>query len=361
MASPADAPVPGIFLLQYPLKFCAIVTGLTWILSVATGNVSQVDRLWTFLPTLYTAYFALLPLWPRREAGWLWWGPTLHPAAQGPTVDEFSSRALLMLSLTVLWMLRLSYNTWRRGLFNLHDEDYRWAVLRKKVHWVVFQLINLTFIAGIQNVLLLLIALPTLRAVRLGPTPLHTSDYALAVTALALLAWEFTADNQQFAFHAWKAGTYAPQEHWPGARLAWTETDRRRGFITRGLWAWSRHPNFFAEQSFWVRLFPMANSRIAADPDLHQCVLTLMPSAQTFARLLPAVSLCLLFAASTRFTESISASKYPEAYKAYQRRVSKFVPWLTPVWGAWLRLRGREERERVETLVWGQEVRAKVE
>lgn len=32
------------------------------------------------------------------------------------------------------------------------------------------------------------------------------------------------------------------------------------------------------------------------------------------------MALCLLFAASTSFTESITASKYPE-YKAYQRRV----------------------------------------
>jgi steroid 5-alpha reductase family enzyme len=203
-------------------------------------------------------------------------------------------------------MFRLSYNTWRRGLFRLYayasfrrsqtialravadtrfhsaDEDYRWVVLRTKLPPWLFQIVNLTFIctstllltltrtltlppltvhlsllraALIQNVLLLLIASPTLIAAT-HPTPLTLTDGILVLTALSLLAWEFTADNQQFAFHAWKQGTYDPRAHWPGARLAWTKDDAARGFCTRGLWSWSRHPNFFAEQSFWVRMCP---------------------------------------------------------------------------------------------------------
>lgn len=114
----------------------------------------------------------------------------------------------------------------------------------------------LTFrLAGIQNVLLLLIATPALIAAT-HPTPLTPTDGVLAFAVLALLAWEFTADNQQFAYHAWKhraSVPYVARAQWPGARLAWTTDDAARGFCTRGLWAWSRHPNFFAEQSIWVR------------------------------------------------------------------------------------------------------------
>jgi steroid 5-alpha reductase family enzyme len=85
------------------------------------------------------------------------------------------------------------------------------------------------------------------------------------------LAIEFTADNQQFAFHAWKHAylaqekakenggktkevikKYDAKEHWPGARLNWTPADAKRGFVTRGLWRYSRHPNFACEQAFWV-------------------------------------------------------------------------------------------------------------
>ena len=154
------------------------------------------------------------------------------------------------------------------------DEDYRWVVLRNKIPPWLFQIVNLTFIgmfyslirstplltplrstAAIQNALLLLIATPALIAVT-HPSPLGLSDGVLALVALALLAFEFTADNQQFAYHAWKHGTYDARGHWPGARLAWTKDDAARGFCTRGLWSWSRHPNFFAEQSIWVCLVP---------------------------------------------------------------------------------------------------------
>ena len=39
--------------------------------------------------------------------------------------------------------------------------------------------------------------------------------------------------------------------------------------------------------------------------------------------------LTLLFVGSTRFTESISKSRYPE-YADYQRRTSAVIPWPTP-------------------------------
>lgn len=50
-------------------------------------------------------------------------------------------------------------------------------------------------------------------------------------------------------------------------------------------------------------------------------------------------------------------SKYPEAYGAYRKRVSMFVPLLTPVWGILLKLTGG--KEQVEELVWGQKLELK--
>ena len=86
--------------------------------------------------------------------------------------------------------------------------------------------------------------------------------------------------------------------------------DLDRGFNTTGVWAYSRHPNFAAEQSFWIILY------------IWSCWVT-----QTYYNWtgIGAIMYLILFQASTWFTEIISAKKYPE-YKEYQNRVGKFLP-----------------------------------
>jgi hypothetical protein len=87
-------------LLAYPLRLCAASTVTTYVLSIITGNVSQVDRVWTFLPTVYTAYWALLPLWPLDNKTWRYLLPYV-PEEASHLARNFSPRALLMLGLTV--------------------------------------------------------------------------------------------------------------------------------------------------------------------------------------------------------------------------------------------------------------------
>ena len=104
--------------LAWPTQFCTFVTVAAYVTSIITSNVSQVDRLWTFLPTIYTAYFALLPLWSRYQQAFLI--PYTPTALPRDAAIDYSPRALLMLGLVTVWMGRLSYNTWRRGLFALY-------------------------------------------------------------------------------------------------------------------------------------------------------------------------------------------------------------------------------------------------
>ncbi|KAJ3885632.1 hypothetical protein GG344DRAFT_58898 [Lentinula edodes] len=370
--------------LAYPFSLCLFSTAVTYIASVLTSNVSQVDRLWTFLPTIYTAYFALGPLWPQEPtyaAGvWVPFIPFL-PAqlqAQYPLDDltgtiTFSPRALLILTLINLWMLRLSYNTFRRGLFSLTDEDYRWAVLRRQLNQLVFQIVNLTFIAATQNVLLMGLGWPAYLAVTQTPTTGSTlviTDYILALWALGVLVVEFTADNQQFVFQTYKhtllhlvpsTTNPTPADHtralrvasavaWPGASpeptdLKLTPADARRGFITSGLWRYSRHPNFACEQAFWwlicaVPAFAgLSESTSTSTSSFSFFSLTSFSltsfSLTSFSHpsfpptptpFLPALFLSLLFLSSTAYTEAISASKYPLPYSAYQSRVPMFGP-----------------------------------
>ncbi|KAF7424288.1 hypothetical protein PC9H_009594 [Pleurotus ostreatus] len=365
---------------RWPLHFCAFSSATTFVLSILTGNVSQVDRVWTFLPTIYTAYYALLPVWPTTSAATskFWFlSPNVVPYKPEDIwlqlVEDYSPRALLMLGLVTLWMFRLSYNTYRRGLFSLTEEDYRWAVLRTKLHPVLFQIFNISFIAITQNFLLWLLGIPTASAALQPHTPLGATDFALASLALVTLALEFTADNQQFAFQTYKHAllhkdtlaqtvaavlttntdlhnsrgvksrdgwTYDAGNQWPGARLSWTEEDAKRGFVCRGLWAYSRHPNFACEQAFWwiITFFPIlapsAPPFLPSLASLPQLVSNPSLSSLTpFAPLLPAVCLSILFVSSTIFTESITAGKYPEAYRAYRARVAMFSPVGTVVKG----------------------------
>lgn len=115
--------------------------------------------------------------------------------------------------------------------------------------------------AVIQNIILLLLGIPTHIAAFQQPAQLGTSDYVLGALALADIAMEFVADNQQYSFQTYKHTGVLTKGDWPGARIHWTPRDAKRGFVTRGLWAWSRHPNFFCEQAFWASPLTQASLR----------------------------------------------------------------------------------------------------
>jgi steroid 5-alpha reductase family enzyme len=255
-----------------------------FLLAEWSGNASQVDRLWSILPVVYTWLVA-------------WHG-------------GFPPRLLLMALLVTAWGARLTYNFSRHGGYRLRfwagHEDYRWSVLRAKPGFQPawkWRLFNFAFISGYQNALLLLLTLPALIALQYAQTPLRWLDYLAAALICALIVFETVADNQQWRYQTAKQ-----------ARLRAGETltgDCAKGFLDRGLWAYSRHPNYFAEQSIWVAFygFAVAASGQWLNWSIAGCLL-----------------LILLFRGSSALSESISAEKYPE-YAAYQRRVPRFVPW----------------------------------
>ena len=90
------------------------------------------------------------------------------------------------------------------------------------------------------------------------------------------------------------------------------------GFVTTGLFAYSRHPNFFFEQAQWWAFYAIGATAAAASG------LGLWGGAINWT-ISGAALLTLLFIGSTIFTESITASKYP-AYADYQRTTSMLVP-----------------------------------
>jgi steroid 5-alpha reductase family enzyme len=258
--------------LVLPVAVTAIVAATCWVLGLLFDEYSWVDRLWSVVPPVYIGLFA----------------------AQADFTDP---RLNLMTALTALWGARLTFNYARKGGYARGGEDYRWRVLKARMSSLQWHAFHLLFIASYQHTLLLLIALPAWTALQ-HRGPLGAADVALAVLFLVLLAGEFLADQQQWDFHQQKKARAAAGAAEP------------KGFLDTGLWAWSRHPNFFFEQAQWWVVYGYAI--VASGSLLHGTVLG-------------PVLLTLLFHGSARFTESITASKYP-AYADYQGRVSRMLP-----------------------------------
>lgn len=114
--------------LELLLKIAFAKAVTVFLVSFATANYSQVDKLWSIMPVIY--------VWVAAIEGGL------------------SSRQILMASVITFWGIRLTYNFARKGGYSWRfwqgEEDYRWAELRKNPYmanpilWFIF---NLTFIS----------------------------------------------------------------------------------------------------------------------------------------------------------------------------------------------------------------------
>jgi steroid 5-alpha reductase family enzyme len=275
-----------------PLEWAALqsvllITLMAWIscfvLGELTGNVSQVDKVWSLLPIVYA--------WTVTAFG------------------DFSPRLLIMALLVTAWGLRLTYNFSRHGAYRLKfwtgHEDYRWQVLRQKPEfqprwkWTLF---NFGFISGYQNMLIMLMTLPMIVALQYADAPLGLLDYLAAALITLMLIIETIADQQQ-----WRYQNAKKQRVESGQPLSGNYS---KGFLDTGLWARSRHPNYFAEQGVWISfyLFSVAASGQWVNWSIGGCIL-----------------LVILFRGSSNFSEEISAGKYPE-YAQYQENVPRFIP-----------------------------------
>jgi len=121
-----------------------------------------------------------------------------------------------------------------------------------------------------------------------------------------LVLGEAVADRQMLAFQTEKYRRKAAEE---------SAGPYAKGFIETGLWAYSRHPNYFCEVTMWwvFYLFSVAATGQWLNWTIWGAVFL--------------SGLFLLPGASLDVTEALSLSKYPE-YAEYQQRVSRFVPWI---------------------------------
>ncbi|GAA6056630.1 hypothetical protein JCM3770_006365 [Rhodotorula araucariae] len=245
--------------LHPAILFSLATSALVWVLGELTGNVSQVDRLWTALPLIYSAHFTFWPLVTGQVA---------HVAG-------LDHRMLLVFALQCAWSARLTYQSARRGFLDPRTEDYRWPLVRKSMPTIAFKVLHLVFIALAQNFLLLIAELPQYLLLththassghisalaKLKPhhatttrVELNVADALLALAFVVTLVLEMRADNQQQAFQRLKHAALDKQRR--GVKLTEKEQSAvERGFVAEGLWSWSRHPNFACEQTTWYLLY----------------------------------------------------------------------------------------------------------
>lgn len=153
-------------------------------------------------------------------------------------------------------------STYRKGGYYFTGHDYRFPYLREHLGPVGMALLNLVFIAPFQNLLLLFMVTPLYITYSLfsnasvrTTAELSTLDWITVALHLGLLFIEVVADEQQYVFQTEK---YALLSHLKKDQL---KGDYKLGFLWHsGLFQYSRHPNFFAEQAMWwvIYLFSVA-------------------------------------------------------------------------------------------------------
>jgi steroid 5-alpha reductase family enzyme len=249
----------------------AVAMSGAWALQRATGNAGWVDAVWSGSTGLVGAACALAPI--------------SGPPASG-TID---ARQLIVAALAALWSARLAWHIAQRTAGGA-PEDARYAEFRRE--WGTAFESRLFWFLMIQAAAAWVLVLSITLAAH-HPGPLRPAD-AAAIAILALsVAGEAIADAQLRAFRHAGSG----------------------GICDRGLWGWSRHPNYFFEFLAWCA-YPV----FAIDLSGH--------SLAGFAALAgPAMMFWLLrYVSGVPPLEKSMLARRGDAFRAYQQRVSAFVP-----------------------------------
>jgi len=226
-------------------------------------NSSFYDAWWSVLPPLLALYW-----WSERDPG------------------ADATRFWLVLALVLVWAVRLTGN-WLYGFPGLHHEDWRYGPMKEKAG-ALEPLVDLLGIHVIPTLQVFLGMVPVYVVTRHGGS-VGWLDVVALLVGLGAVTLETVADVQMHRFGRTKE---------PGQ------------VMDRGVWSWSRHPNYFGELGFWLSLglFGLAAS----------------PSA--WWSLVGAVAMLAMFlGASIPMMEQRSLERRP-AYQQVVDRVSLFVP-----------------------------------
>ncbi len=248
------------------LAFVVCSAAILWLISLRIRDVSIIDIFWGLGIAGVVDIAALL----GQSSG---------------------SRTSVALFLVNLWAVRLAAHIFaRRSMPGAGGEDHRYAAMRRQFgpRWWWWSLVQVFLL---QAILMWFIAAPLVAVMLSGRAPIGMLDYLGVAVAATGLLFEALADVQLARF-----------------RLDPNNKDK---VMDRGLWRWSRHPNYFGESVLWWGFFLIGFSASGA------WWLILSPLV---------VTLLLLQVSGVTLMEDKMEDRRP-AYADYKRRVSAFLPW----------------------------------
>lgn len=252
------------------LVFMSIVMGAAWAYQRHRRNGGWTDVFWLFGMGIVGAACALSL--PMGEGG-------------------LTSRQLLVAGLTVVWSLRLGIHVLRRVVKSA--EDARYGMFRE-LTGDRFQLAMFWFLQG-QAWAAALLGLSIFLAAHNPATGLRAMDFLAASVLVLGIIGESMADHTLSRFKS---------------------DPRNDGLVyDRGLWGWTRHPNYFFESLVWLA-YPMFAIDLSGNYPWGWLAL----SGPCFMYII------LRYMTGVPVLEAAQVSTKGEAYRAYQARVSPFFP-----------------------------------
>ena len=244
------------------LGLTVVLFSLVWLASLRARDVSLVDRFWG------PGFALLASSWPLAMA-------------------SASPRSALVAVLVGVWGLRLGWHIHRRN--RGHGEDPRYAAMRARSPRT-FAHSSLVTVFLLQAVLQWLVAWPLWAVACPGTPALGVLDAVAALFWAVGFAFESIGDAQLAAFKR--------------------EPMNRGRIMDRGLWAWTRHPNYFGDACVWwgMALFARAARApwwVYAGPAL--------------------MTLLLARVSGVGLLESTMRAR--PGWDDYARRTSAFLPW----------------------------------
>jgi steroid 5-alpha reductase family enzyme len=247
--------------------FLALVMGLAWLAQRRTGQGGWADAFWSFGLGAAGVGIAIVPV-----------------GGEAPT-----KRQWLVALLIGLWGLRLGLHIARRAA--REAEDPRYAALRQT--WGDHHQIKLFGFLMLQAGAASFLLLSVLAAARHPGAGLTLQDGLATLILLGAVIGEGVADHQLATFKI--------------------NTANRGRVCDTGLWAWSRHPNYFFEWLGWCA-WPMFAIDLGGDWHWGWLALTAPPYIYW---LLTKVSGIPMLEAHMRQSR-------PDAWEAYAARTSAF-------------------------------------